>query len=138
MADTNRAVFDKVAEDFARKVDDATVALKSAVYKSEDETIALTFEDGSVFSFPARSLSDLKDAPKSHLEHLELIGGDVLYFPALDSHHEVSSILAQRVGYNLLMAHLASRAGRTSTPAKAAAARSNGQKGGRPRKTKAA
>ena len=58
-----------------------------------------------------------------------------LHWPRLDADVYVPGLMAGALGSRAWMAReLGAQGGRTSTPAKAAAARANGAKGGRPRK----
>jgi hypothetical protein len=69
----------------------------------------------------------------SGLAQVELIGGGYgIGWDELDEHVTVPGLLNGVFGAAKWMALLA---GKTASPAKAAAARSNGAKGGRPRKT---
>lgn len=138
MARREKNILDEVAESFARREDPETIALEDARYDAETLSLVLAFADGSRFTLPIRSLAALAHAADDEVSDVKVIGGDVLHFEKLDAFYEVPALMAQRVGINALMAHLAGRAGKVSTPAKAAAARANGAKGGRPRKTKAA
>lgn len=66
---------------------------------------------------------------------VEIAGaGFGLHWPNLDADLSLPSLLAGRFGTQAWMSELARRAGSISSPAKAAAARVNGAKGGRPRK----
>jgi hypothetical protein len=66
------------------------------------------------------------------LAAVEILGnGYGLHWEALDADISVPGLLAGIFGTKAYMARLA---GRTKSPAKAAAARANGAKGGRPRK----
>lgn len=74
----------------------------------------------------------LDDATAPDLATIEILAnGYGLHCPTLDTDLAVPDLLAGLFGTKTWLAR---RAGRTSTPAKAAAARRNGSKGGRPRK----
>lgn len=94
----------------------------------------VTFKDGSLLSFPTRTLKGLTEATDAELAEVELMGADGLHWETLDTDYHISTIMAGLVGFSNLMAHLAARAGRVSSAAKADAARMNGTKGGRPKK----
>ena len=67
------------------------------------------------------------------LAQVEILGtGYGLHWDALDADLSIPGLLAGLFGTKAFMAR---HAGRATSPAKAAAARANGAKGGRPRKT---
>jgi hypothetical protein len=75
----------------------------------------------------------LNQATAEQLGEVEIIGaGYGLHWEALDLDYSVPGLVSGVFGTAKWMA---ARAGRTVSPAKAAAARANGAKGGRPRKT---
>ena len=74
----------------------------------------------------------METATDDQLAAVEILGnGYGLHWEALDADISVPGLLAGIFGTKAYMARLA---GRTKSPAKAAAARANGAKGGRPRK----
>ena len=102
-------------------------------YDRASGRIVVELTNGCIFAFPARLGEGLEDASDEHLAQVELQGnGYGLHWEALDADLSVPGLLAGLFG---TQAHMARQAGRATSPAKAAAARSNGLKGGRPRKT---
>jgi hypothetical protein len=88
--------------------------------------------NGCTFAFPTALVQGLSDAQDEQLEEVELLGdGYGLHWENLDVDYSVQGLLAGVFGTASWMAQ---RAGRATSPAKAAAARANGAKGGRPRK----
>lgn len=78
----------------------------------------------------------LEGAGTADLSEIEITPmGTGLHWPRLDANLTVDGLLAGIFGSRSWMRAHAARAGRARTPAKAAAARANGAKGGRPRKT---
>ena len=92
--------------------------------------------NGCSFVFPARSLQGLARASDAALAEVEILGsGHGLHWRALDADFTVPGLLMGVFGTRAWMAsELARRAGQAKSPAKAAAARANGRKGGRPRR----
>ena len=83
-----------------------------------------------------REVEGLADADPEGLAEIEITpSGLGLHWPALDADVYVPGLMAGSLGSRHWMAcELSAQGGRVSTPAKAAAARANGAKGGRPRK----
>jgi len=74
----------------------------------------------------------LEDAADDQLAEIEVLGaGYGLHWESLDVDLSIPGLLAGIFGTS---AYMARRAGQATSPAKAAAARANGAKGGRPRK----
>lgn len=94
--------------------------------------IALSLDDGLpelIFAI------GMKAATPDQLAGVEIAGaGSGLHWEALDVDLSVPALMAGSFGTKAWMRELARRAGSVTSPAKAAAARANGAKGGRPRK----
>jgi hypothetical protein len=87
-------------------------------------------------AFPRRLLQGLDAASPAELQDIVIAGpGTGLYWPKLDVAHYVRGLIDGVFGTRKWMQQLGKRGGATKTPAKSAAARENGKKGGRPRKT---
>jgi hypothetical protein len=94
--------------------------------------IVVDLTNGCVFAFPPRMAQGLGKATDNQLAEVEILGrGYGLHWESLDVDLSIPGLLAGIFGTRSYMARLA---GRTKTPAKAAASRANGAKGGRPRK----
>jgi hypothetical protein len=103
-----------------------------ARYDRAKGRIVVDLTNGCTFAFPARVAQGLEAATDDQLATVEILGnGYGLHWEALDMDISVPGLLAGIFGTKAYMAQLA---GRTKSPAKAAAARANGAKGGRPRK----
>lgn len=88
--------------------------------------------DGCIFAFPTRLAYELEATSDYKLNAVEILGaGYGLHWEALDVDLFVPGLLWGMFGTK---AHMARQAGRTKSPAKAAAAHANGLKGGKPRK----
>lgn len=93
--------------------------------------IALT--NGCTFSFPPHLAQGLENASDDEIAKFEVLGnGYGLHWETLDVDLSIPGLLAGLFGTK---SHMARHAGQTRSAAKAAAARANGAKGGRPRKS---
>ena len=89
--------------------------------------------NGCTFAFPPRPSQGLEDATEDQLAQVEILGvGYGLHWEALDADLSLPGLLA---GLFETRSYMARRAGQVTSPAKAAAARANGARGGRPRKS---
>lgn len=101
-------------------------------YDRRNSRFIVDLTNGCTFAFPPRLAQGLETASDDELDAVEILGaGYGLHWEALDVDLSVPGLLAGLFGTK---AHMARQAGRTKSPAKAAAARANGLKGGRPRK----
>lgn len=104
----------------------------SARYDAKNGRIIVDLTNGCTFAFPPRIAQGLETATDDELASVEILGaGYGLHWEALDTDFTVGGLLAGVFGTKTYMAR---RAGQATSPAKAAAARANGAKGGRPRK----
>ena len=105
----------------------------AARYDRKLDRVIVDLTNGCTFAFPPGAAQGLEQATAEQLEAVEVLGvGFGLHWDALDTDLSVAGLLAGLFGTRSYMAR---RAGQTTSPAKAAAARANGTKGGRPRKT---
>jgi hypothetical protein len=104
----------------------------AARYDAKSGRVIIGLTNGATFAFPARLAEGLADADPVDLADIEVSPhGFGLHWPKLDVDYSVPGLVAGIFGTARWMA---ARAGRVTSPAKAAAARVNGAKGGRPRK----
>jgi hypothetical protein len=104
-----------------------------ARYDRRRDRIVVALTNGCSFAFPPRMAQGLENASDDQLATFEILGaGYGLHWEALDVDLSIPGLLAGLFGTN---AYMARRAGQARSPAKAAAARANGAKGGRPRKS---
>lgn len=104
----------------------------SARYDAKAERIVVELTSGATFAFPPTLVQGLAGATPEQLADIQLSPiGYGLHWPQLDEDYSVPGLMNGLFG---TAKWLAARAGRTPSPAKAAAARANGRKGGRPRK----
>jgi hypothetical protein len=109
---------------------------KTARYDRTYKRIIVELDNGCAFAFPAHHVQGLEQATVSQLADIELLGdGYALRWPQVNADIRVEGVLAGIYGSKAWMMRLAAQeAGKRSTERKAAAARANGLKGGRPRK----
>lgn len=103
----------------------------AARYDATSGRLVIDFQNGATFMVPARLLQDLEKAGDADLAEVELQFGYALRWEKLDVDFTVPGIVTGIFG---TASHMARRAGKATSPAKAAAARENGRKGGRPKK----
>ena len=103
-----------------------------ARYDRRRDRIIVDLTNGCVFAFPPKLAQGLEDASAEQLAQVEILGaGYGLHWEALDVDLSIPGLLAGLFGTR---AHMARIAGLATSPRKAAAARANGAKGGRPRR----
>jgi hypothetical protein len=102
----------------------------AARYDRRLDRVVGELTNGCTFAFPPRLAHGLEAATADQLAQVEVLGGG-LHWEALDADLSVPGLLAGLFRTRTCMAR---HAGRMTSPAKAAAARANGAKGGRPRK----
>jgi hypothetical protein len=124
------------AETRGRKMLETEPRAASAHYDKATSRVTINLINGCSYAFPARLVQDLYGASDESLSDVRVDGvGFNLHWPALDVDLYVPALVSGIFGSRKWMAsELARIAGRSRSPAKAAAARSNGAKGGRPRK----
>lgn len=97
------------------------------------ERIVVDFENGATFLVPARALEGLESATVEHLAEVELLGETGLHWETLDVDYTIQGLMAGVFGSRAFI-EAQRRGGRSRSPAKVAASRKNGAKGGRPKK----
>ena len=94
--------------------------------------VVVELANSCTFAFPPQLVQGLEAATEEQLSQVKILGaGSGLQWEALDADLSIPGLLAGLFGTK---AYLAQQAGRTTSLAKAAAARANGAKGGRPRR----
>lgn len=138
---TNRAIVKKDRERFARARarDEARAADPSAVvharYDVDRDAINLEFRSGGVMMIPRCVVPGLEDMPTTALQAINVSpAGDALSWPSLDVDVYVPGLAERAFGTRLFARATGQRGGQCRSNVKAAAARANGAKGGRPRK----
>lgn len=134
MAELTRAEID-AANARGRELAASTPLASRARFDRRNGRIVVELNNGAMFAFRPELAQGLAGADPEALADIHLSGGGYgLHWPRLDVDLAVPALLAGVFGTARWMA---AQAGRASSPAKAAAARRNGHKGGRPRKAAA-
>jgi len=103
-----------------------------ARYNKKLGRVVVALSNGCTFTFPPHLAQELEAATDEELAQVEILGnGYGLHWEKLDADLSVPGLLAGLFGTK---SHMARHAGRSTSAAKAEAARANGAKGGRPRK----
>lgn len=124
------------AEARGREVMETAMRAADARYDRASGRVMIDLTNGCAYAFPAQLVQDLNGATDDQLASVEVDGlGFNLHWPSLDADLYVPALVSGVFGTRAWMTReLARRAGQATSPAKAAAARANGVKGGRPRK----
>jgi Protein of unknown function (DUF2442) len=103
------------------------------------ELLILKLSDGRRYVIPREELQGLQSATEEQIGRVEILGGGTgLHWPDLDVDLYVPGLLRGVYGNKKWMAQIGRRGGSARSAAKKAAARANGAKGGRPRRTEVA
>lgn len=108
----------------------------SARYNRQRGRVIVTLNTGVELTFPARMAQGLADADAAALSNIEITpSGLGLHWPQLDADLYVPGLMQGIFGSKAWMVReMGAVGGRVRTAAKAAAARENGKRGGRPRR----
>ena len=110
-------------------------AVVGARYDSGADAIDLRFGAGGSMSIPRKLIAGLERASRTAIASIVVSpAGDALSWPSLDVYVYVPGLIERAFGTRLFAAATGRRGGRRRSKAKAAAAKINGAKGGRPRK----
>ncbi len=105
-----------------------------ATYLSKDEALLIELNNGATFTVPVKLIPGLKRAAPRDIRTVEVLGrGGGLHWENLDLDLSVPALVSSVFEGPTWMAELGRMGGRRSSAAKTAAARKNGQRGGRPR-----
>jgi hypothetical protein len=131
MADLTDAAIDAALER-GRRLDAKEPRALRARFDPGTGRVSVDLTNGCAFSFPARLVQGLEAASDEDLAAVEVLPqGRGLHWERMDVDVSLPGLLNGIFGTRTYMAR---QAGKTTSPAKAAAARANGTKGGRPRK----
>lgn len=107
----------------------------AVAYDRKSDALLVTFKQGGGIIIPRRLLrGPIATASAAQLKHFELLGeGAQIWWPKLDDGLHLADVVEHILGMRLASS-VGRPGGSTRTEAKAAAARANGSRGGRPRK----
>lgn len=123
------------AKERAREADASEPRAKSARYDADSGEIVVELANGAKFSFPSNMGQGLSGASPEDLAQVEVTpSGDGLQWESLDVDLDLLGLMRGIFGTKAWMAEIGKRGGQAVSETKAAAARINGTKGGRPKK----
>jgi hypothetical protein len=132
---------DPTAEQFAAAKARGNARLRgpraeSVQYDAARDRLVVRLTSGIEIGFAPRDMQGLQNASAADLTAAEVEAfGLGIHFPTLDADIYLPALLEGVFGSRRWMAsRLGAAGGSTATPAKSAAARANGKRGGRPRK----
>ncbi|PYB77056.1 DUF2442 domain-containing protein [Rhizobium wuzhouense] len=102
-------------------------------FDRDSERIVVEFTNGAAFLVPARALEGLQKATPDDIADVELLGETGLHWERLDVDYTIQGLMAGIFGSRAFL-EAQRRGGQSRSPAKIAASRVNGAKGGRPKK----
>ena len=131
----DEAIFAKAAEQGRRILARGPLAIAA---RYEAGRIHVELNNGCAFEFPVEHAQGLAGAKATDLRTIEVSAAGLgLHWPKLDADLYVPALVKGVLGTKQWMAQIGAVGGRAATGAKAAAARTNGKLGGRPRKSRA-
>jgi len=106
----------------------------TVVYHPTERALQIALTNGAAITLPVKLIPNLRRASPQHIRAVEILGrGSGLHWEGLDLDLSVPGLLSSVFAGPAWLAELGRIGGRKSSAAKAAAARRNGRKGGRPR-----
>ena len=103
-------------------------------YRARDHALRIELTNGAAVTLPVKLIPSLGRAAARDVRAVEILGrGGGLHWESLDLDLSVPGLLSSVFAGPAWLAELGRLGGRRSSAAKAAAARRNGRKGGRPR-----
>ena len=134
----NEAEFDQqfsVAQERGKQEMEKGAYAIDARYSKTSQRIIVELASGATLMIPVNLIQGLQNATAKDLATIEILGvGSGLYWPRLEVDISVAGLLQGLFGSQSWMSELGKAGGRVSSPAKQAASRANGKRGGRPGK----
>ena len=117
----------------------STAVAVAARYDRRRDRVVISLNTGVELAFPPGIAQGLQVATPSDLSDIELSpSGFGVHFPKLDAHLYLPALMQGIFGSKTwIAAQLGAEGGKSRSRAKTLAARANGKRGGRPRKTAA-
>jgi hypothetical protein len=107
-----------------------------AWYAADSERVFIELTNGVIMGFPYQLLQGLENGTPEQLAEVEIMPtGSALHWESLDADLGVSQLVLGLFGSKTWMTELGRQGGKLKSVAKVQAARENGKRGGRPRKT---
>lgn len=123
----------RVAKERERRLRATEPRAKSASYDRSGRMLVIELTNGSSIRLPTKLIPWLRNISANQLATVEVSpSGEGLRWESPDIDLSVPGLLQQMFGTANWMRQLASHGGRSRSPAKVRAARTNGAKGGRP------
>jgi hypothetical protein len=124
------------ANRLGREMQSATPRALSARYDRRNDRVVIHLSTGIDLAFPPHIAQGLENATPAQLAAIEISpSGFGIHFPRLDADLYLPALLEGFLGSRQWMAsRLGAKGGKSTSPAKTAAAKRNGRNGGRPRK----
>ncbi len=114
----------------------AELRAAEAFYDNRSRSLVVRLENGSTITTPISALPEFNQTDPKDIAAVKLRpSGTSLQWERLDQDFTVGGLIATVFGSQVLMRELGRKGGSVSTIAKAAAARENGRRGGRPPKS---
>jgi hypothetical protein len=124
------------AIDQGRKRDTSNIQATTLRFLSDLNALAIGFSDQTALLLPVANYPELRELSVKELEQIELgFGGKAICLGPRDLHISISGMLsASESLMGIASSLISARNGRRISAAKATASKTNGLKGGRPRK----
>jgi hypothetical protein len=122
------------AKERVRRLRPTEARAKTARYDRRARMLVIELTNGSSFKIPLRLIPWLWKLPAKQLAEVEVSpSGGGLHWESSDVDLSVPGLIQEIFGTATWMRQLGSHGGRSRSPAKVSAAKTNGAKGGRPR-----